>query len=78
MPNEEGYGFLYPVKAADKKENGPSVTGTAVLNGQEVQVAGWTKKANASGTKYLSLKFQGHELTAVAAAPDAAEDDILF
>jgi len=77
MPNQEGYGFLYPVKQADRKENGPNTTGTAVLNGQEVQVAGWTKTAK-NGTKYISLKFQGHELTAVAAAPDASDDDIPF
>lgn len=74
---QEGYGFLFPVKESDRKENGPRLTGKAILNGQETEVAAWTKQSKA-GDKYFSLKFQGYELTATAAAPDANDDDIPF
>lgn len=75
--NDEGYGFLFPVPDEKRKENGPRMTGKATLNGQEVEVAAWTKKAKNTGVQYFSLKFQGHELT-TGAVPEAADDDIPF
>lgn len=75
--NNEGFGFLFPVAPEKQKENGPRMTGKATLNGQEVEVAAWTKVSKA-GARYFSLKFQGYELTAAAAAPDATDDDIPF
>lgn len=74
---QEAYGFLFPIAAKDRKENGPSMTGKAILNSKEVEIAAWTKKSKA-GDKYLSLKFQGYELSAEAGPPEAADDDLLF
>lgn len=71
MPNDEGFGFLFPVKPEDKKTNGPSMTGKVTLNGTEVDIAGWTKTSRA-GAKYLSLKVQGYAMP----APDVDESDL--
>ncbi len=75
--NDEGFGFLFPVSPEKRVENGPRLTGKATLNGLEVEVAAWSK-TSAKGDKYFSLKFQGHENSAAAAAPDAGDDDIPF
>lgn len=74
---KEGYGFLFPVKEEDLKENGPRMTGKAILNGKEVEIGAWTKKS-AAGDRYFSLKLQGYEMTDAAAPPDAGDDDIPF
>ena len=74
----EGYGFLFPVKEEDRREDGPRMTGNAILNGKEVEIAAWTKTAKNGGTKYFSLKLQGYEMTDAAAPPDAGDDDIPF
>lgn len=74
--NDEGFGFLYPVPDEKRVANGPRMTGKATLNGQEVEVAAWTK-TSAKGAQYFSLKFQGHEVT-VAAVPEVGNDDIPF
>jgi uncharacterized protein (DUF736 family) len=75
----EGYGFLFPVKEEDKKERGPTASGTAILNGVEVKVAAWPKTSK-GGTRYFSLKFENYELNPETDpdAQPAANDDIPF
>lgn len=75
MANDEGFGFLFPTK--DREGNQPHVSGEATLNGKTVKVAGWTKTAKNSGTKYLSLKFQDYEISGEA-VPEAADDEFPF
>jgi len=74
--NDTGALFTNDRKEHDRQ---PDFRGSAVVNGQAVEIAAW-RKTSANGKVYLSLKFQApreRDQTAKPASP-AAEADFPF
>lgn len=61
-----------------EKDSHPNLTGTALVDGVEYYVSGWTK-ARDNGEKWISLSFKKKDGQAKApAAPADLDDDIPF
>ena len=81
MADREGRGFLYPKK--NRKEGQPAMTGKALLDGRQIDIAGWGETSQ-NGVRYLSLKVQYADQGTPAAQSPAPEpsppddDDIPF
>ncbi len=53
----DNYGALFKNKKKVEGDNKPNYTGTAMVNGQMVDIAAWVKDAK-SGMKFMSLSFK--------------------
>lgn len=50
-------GALFTVKANDRKDNGPTMTGNFEVNSSKISVAAFLKVSKESGKDYLNLKI---------------------
>jgi uncharacterized protein (DUF736 family) len=55
--NTKAKGALFTVKADERKDNGPSMTGHFEANSQKISIAAFLKVSKESGKDYLNLKM---------------------
>jgi hypothetical protein len=56
LDNTRAKGALFSVKAADRKDNGPRMTGSFEVNSKRISLAAFSKVSKRSGQQYLNLK----------------------
>jgi len=54
--HKDGFGSLFRNRKKEK-DTQPDMRGDCMIEGREMEIAGWTKK-DKNGQKYLSLKIQ--------------------